>query len=261
MEDKIEYTTDTGRLDEWPEILISLSGQMTKQAFDAHFKESTASINGDDLIIHVKSGFIKDWIENRLTDTVARTVENITGKKYTVTAQVAEVVAKRKLASKPQPGQFSSEIIYTDPRQKTIATSVYAIRFWMPILTPDVFLTWLTLRAFAWDGNNEYYPSIETLAMTCSNGNRHALLGRAARKGRPAREGHLYALEKIAFIKIRVEGKGHEKSYYFKVLEELPLLTPIQASWLPPRIEQAHKNWLWSCHLDYEGWKQLALSQ
>jgi len=253
------------QMEQWPEILKTLAGQMTKSTFDTLLNGTTASVDGDILTVHVKNGYAKDWVEKRLQKPIIRTVAAFTSQTYTIAAQVGgngNGNGAKPAPLKVEPGQFATELVYTDPRQQTITTSVYAIRFWQPVLTPPVFGLWITLRGFAWDGpGKEVYPSIQLLADICAGGNRHKVIGRAERKDRKAFDGYLKLLQKFQIVSVRTEGRNHERAYFFRVLEHLPILTPVQASWLPDNVEEAHKRWLRRHQLGHEQWKQLTMSR
>lgn len=64
----------------WQDVLSQLQLQMTRATFDTWLKDThIVSQNNDKLIIGTKNTFAKDWLENRLYNTINRTVVNIVG--------------------------------------------------------------------------------------------------------------------------------------------------------------------------------------
>ena len=70
-----------------------------------------------------------------------------------------------------------------------------------------------------------------------------------------AMEGAL-ALAKI--IHVRTSGQGRQTRYFFRVLDNLPLLPPRQVEYLTPALQERHKSWILQCSIDYEDWQQLS---
>ncbi len=65
----------------WQTTLGQLQLQMTRATFDTWLKDTRIiSQNGDSLIIGTKNDFAKDWLENRLTNTISRTVATVLGR-------------------------------------------------------------------------------------------------------------------------------------------------------------------------------------
>jgi chromosomal replication initiator protein len=64
----------------WQNALSQLQLQMTRATFDTWLKDTRiVSQNKEGLIIGTKNAFAKDWLENRLFNTISRTVANIVG--------------------------------------------------------------------------------------------------------------------------------------------------------------------------------------
>ena len=64
----------------WQTVLGQLRLQMTQATFETWVKDTRiVSQNGENLVIGAKSAFAKDWLENRLFNTINRTVTNILG--------------------------------------------------------------------------------------------------------------------------------------------------------------------------------------
>jgi chromosomal replication initiator protein len=64
----------------WQTILDQLQLQMTRATFDTWLKDTRLiSKDQESLIVGTKNAFAKDWLENRLFNTINRTVANILG--------------------------------------------------------------------------------------------------------------------------------------------------------------------------------------
>jgi chromosomal replication initiator protein len=64
----------------WQSVLSQLQLQMTRATFDTWLKDTRiVSKNNENLIIGAKNAFAKDWLENRLFNTISRTVTTILG--------------------------------------------------------------------------------------------------------------------------------------------------------------------------------------
>jgi len=248
----------------WPEALEQLRGQTTKATFDTWLANTTATADNGSLTVHVKNTYAVDWLQHRLHPTISRAVASAAGRELEVTYQVGGgpepgPEPRPRPQPEPGPGEISVELISFDPAHwGHVTTQRYAIIFWQPLLGSFPFGVWGTLRAFAWSIEAEGWPSIELLADVCTNSNRHRLLGRAERAGRKAQIGALEILSRARIIHVRTQGKGRKTQYYFRVLDHLPLLTPRQMEYLPPALQERHREWLRKCSIDYEEWQQLS---
>jgi len=66
--------------DVWQETLKQLQLQMTKETFNTWLKDTRLiGVEGDVYTIEVKNSMAVDWLENRLIDTITRTLSNIVG--------------------------------------------------------------------------------------------------------------------------------------------------------------------------------------
>ena len=64
----------------WQTALGQLQLQMTRATFDTWVKDTrVVSKDNGKLIVGTKSAFAKDWLENRLSTTINRTVSNVLG--------------------------------------------------------------------------------------------------------------------------------------------------------------------------------------
>lgn len=246
----------------WPDALEALRGQTTKATFDAWLAGTTATLDGDTLTIHAKNTYALDWLKHRLHKLISRAVNNAAGREIEVRYQVGggpEPTPEPRGQPAPGPGEISVELISFDPAHwGNVTTQRYTLVFWQPLLGTFPFQVWVTLRAFAWNSEAEGWPSIELLADVCANGNRRRLTGRNKRVDRKAQMGAFEILTKAKVIHVRTQGTGRKTQYFFRVRDNLPLLTPRQTEYLTPALQQRHKEWLWKCSIDYEEWQQLS---
>lgn len=64
----------------WQTTLSQLQLQMTRATFDTWVKDThIVDHNGDCLVIGTKNGYAKDWLENRLSNTISRTLASVLG--------------------------------------------------------------------------------------------------------------------------------------------------------------------------------------
>ncbi len=260
----------------WEVALGQLQLQMTQATFDTWVQDThLVSFEDDALIIGVKNAFAKDWLENRLFATINRTVTNIVGQPIDIQF-VLDAVGGDKSPGPGQPpengtepewepDQAGVELFNFDPTQRGfVMTSNYATRFWQPYLNSfcyiSPFVLWVTLKSFAFQADKrDTWPSINTLADICANGDRQYILGRAARKGRKRVVGALEVLEDERIVYVKRVGSGRKVNYKFRVLENLPLLTPAQIELLSRSLQNAHRRWIEASEIDYEEWEQLTL--
>jgi hypothetical protein len=86
--DLMEMNTDQV----WQDVLGQLQLQMTRATFDTWLKDThIVSRNNGTLIVGTKSTFAKDWLENRLKNTINRTVSDIIGRVRARPEQMTEV--------------------------------------------------------------------------------------------------------------------------------------------------------------------------
>lgn len=245
----------------WPAALEMLRGQMTQATYDTWLQGTAATVDSNTLTIHVASTYAQEWLEHKLHKTISRAVTSVAGQGFEIRYQVGggpePAEPERRARPEPGPGEFSVSLVSFDPAHwGQIVTQRYVLVFWQPLLG-YAFQVWVTLRTFTWNNEAEGWPSIQLLADICANGNRHRLLGRAARADRAAQTGALETLTQARIIHIRTQGQGRKTQYFFRVLDSLPLLTPHQVEHLTPALQERHKQWLWKCSIDYEEWQQL----
>ena len=276
--------------DLWAAVLGELKLQMTEPTFDAWLRNTTGTVEGERLTVAVKNGYAKDWLESRLLTTVERTVARVAGKTLGIVFRVdgeapSPAPAPRREEEEevseldqdlPADCRFSVELVNFDPTSTGfVMTSNYAWQYWQPYLstierdrgarTRVAWCLWNTLRAFpaAWSNRGRpEWPSIQTLAdmVVCS---RKRITGRAPRgQGENLRQGFPGALEILEdeyIVWLHRSGTGAEMLYSFRVLDNLPLLTPIQVAKLTLLLQERHAREMARCKLDYDEWEQLTL--
>ncbi|MCG3208240.1 MAG: Chromosomal replication initiator protein DnaA [Anaerolineae bacterium] len=91
----------------WQTTLGQLQLQMTRATFDTWVKDTRIiSHNDDQLVIGTKNPFAKDWLENRLTTTISRTVANVLGRPVAIQFEVdgtEEVLLQQETEPIPHP--------------------------------------------------------------------------------------------------------------------------------------------------------------
>ena len=272
----------------WKEILSNLSQQMTQATFATWLYDSRLVSQEDDhLVVSVRSHYAVDWLSNRLEDTVLRTAARVLGRPVEVTFVVAENgndpgddddgdVDPSETDIRPD-CRIAVEIVNFNPTDiGFVMTSNYVWWYWQPYLavreretgarsTGIAFCLWNTLRSFpaAWsDKGQPHWPSICTLADMVARGNRHKLIGRSAygKKRRHSRiVGTLEILENERIVWQQTIGTGRDTVYYFKVLDNLPLLVPTQIGKLSERLQERHARTIERCQLEFNQWQQLSL--
>ena len=275
--------------DLWAAVLGELKLQMTEPTFDAWLRNTTGTVAGDRLTVAVKSSYAKDWLENRLLTTVERTVTRVAGRSLGIVFRVDGEAPSPSPAPRreeeeeeevseldrdlPADCRFLVELVNFDlTTTGFVMTSNYAWQYWQPYLamiekehgahTRVTFNLWNTLRSFpaAWTTRQQpEWPSVEMLTSMLVCG-REKITGRAARSNRSEVIGALDILETEHIVWVVIRGFGRDRTYAFRVRDNLPLLTPVQISKLDSRLQERHGRELARCKLDYGEWEQLTLS-
>lgn len=135
-------------------------------------------------------------------------------------------------------------------RPKTVtlmADPEYIEQFWRPYLGANAFGLWRVLVGVQGMMDNHIYerwPTIETLSAMVGEGDRYAILGRAATATRPAQVGTLDRLVEENLVVGWLKGEGKGRRYTFEVQIELPVLTPRQSRQLDTAVAKLHKRYL-----------------
>lgn len=92
----------------WDQIVQQLRRQMTRATFDTWIKETMLlSCEAGDWQIGVKSTFAKEWLENRLKETILKTVFHLTGQavrlEFVVVEGVGEAILNPTVISPAEP--------------------------------------------------------------------------------------------------------------------------------------------------------------
>ena len=64
--------------------------QMTKATYHTWLTGTTATLDGDQLTIHVRNHHAIDWLENRLHDLITRTAASVAGRPLAVRYEAAD---------------------------------------------------------------------------------------------------------------------------------------------------------------------------
>lgn len=275
-------------METYSDILSALKLQMTQATFNTWLIRSTGELKGSTLTITLPNPRALDWVDARLRPTIERTATRIVGRsiKLQLTVEHPQATGQNQPGPVPDSGpslpesraglndpnipprcRFGIEIVSFDPTDRGwVKTSNYALQFWQPYLGTIPFVLWQTLRSFpsSWrNADKKQWPSIQTLADICASHNRHAILGRAERgEGKSYRKrtvGALEILEEERIVWPQTYEAGRDVIYYFRVLGNLPILTPAQVGTLTPRLQERHSRELAKCNLDYYQWLQLTL--
>lgn len=270
----------------WDDILSNLEKQMTQATFATWLYDShLVDLADDHLLVAVRNTYAVDWLSNRLQDTVLRTAARVLGRPVEVSFVVAsngtgdddEADVDPSQADIRPDSRIAIELVNFDLRDRGfVIVPNYVLQYWQPYLaaveretgarnTGIAFYLWNTLRSFpaAWDDTRRpHWPTICTLADMVARGNRHKLIGRNAhgQKRRYTRMvGALEILQNERIVWSQPIGTGRDTVYYFKVLDKLPLLTPIQVGKLSTRLQERHAREIERCRLEFEEWQQLSL--
>ena len=245
--------------DLWPRILAAIEQQTTSATFEYLLRGAQGVIEDDVLTIQLETETAVEWVDARMMPLIERTAARLAGRRLIVEVGT-QPVAPDTAAAVAQEPEVSVELLRLNPQQfGFVKVSNYAVRFWQPYLGVQPFALWITLRSFAYTANRAVWPSIQTLADICSGGNRHALLGRAARGSRAAQEGALTVLETERIIRVVRRGAGTGMAYSFRVVDPLPLLTPFQVERLALGLRLAHERFVKKISVDLELWRGVGL--
>jgi hypothetical protein len=142
-----------------------------------------------------------------------------------------------------------------------LGQGVYVRLFWSAYLGSTAFALWDVLQTMQGVKAEEIRPLTVDLLAQVLGCQRAAILGRKARNGRKAQEGALAVLlrERIAWH--ATKGKGQQTQHQFRVLPDLPILTPKQARTLPHRLSDYHEGFLGAVRgFDLPAWRDCTKS-
>lgn len=282
----LSATLDTQQL--WLYILAQLQAQLPQATFNTWVNHTRlASYENGVLTIAAPNTYTQEWLEHRLrlviynlAQTQTKSVREVkfvvappsrNGHSAVQTLVPATSRSARTVAPPTPPTEadtaanngpsFAVRLVELDPTQHGwVQTSNYAIYFWQPLIGTVPFTVWQFIKSFAYLDSyapNLWWPSIQRIADTCANGNRHKILGRNVRAGHSAQIGVLTHLENQCILKTNKLGQGDHTQYLFEVIGSLPLLTPAQAQRLTTRLQLTHKEFLQKCKVDYDEWSKI----
>lgn len=153
--------------------------------------------------------------------------------------------------------QASIDVVERDPMRAHVETPHYAKRFWQPILGVNAFALWELLRSYYYfvKYHNAEQPTISLLCETLGWTDRRTLLGREATAKKAGQVGAVQILEQHGILKHVTEGEQRQTVHHFRqVLDDLPLLTPIQVATLPKSKQIEHETFLSYYDFDIDAW-------
>jgi hypothetical protein len=131
---------------------------------------------------------------------------------------------------------------YLDLGQQAAA---YEALFWQPLMGA-AYSFYVTVRGFAQAVDAWPEVSVDMLARSMGQGDRTAILGRAAGNGRPALPGAAQLLDELDVVIHRSRRRGTRSTHTFEVLMRLPVLTPAQVAGFERPLADAHDWFLGS---------------
>ncbi len=146
----------------WAVTLSQLQLQMTRATFDTWLKD-TWLISADNGLwqVGVKSDAARDWLENRLRNTIARTVTNIAG--HPVAVEFVVNGHKADFSSNEREQQLLSlaqaEILQFDVYEAGYINHAHYIqRFWGALVGAEAMQVWAYIRSFYKEPRYIYDP-------------------------------------------------------------------------------------------------------
>jgi len=253
----------------WTAALGELRLQMTKATFDTWVRDTRAlELDGDCLVIGVSNEYSREWLENRLTTTMERTLTGILGYPVRVRFLVTEL---RSAMSSDVPNEalgpdvIAVKFYQFDPKgQGWLQTSKYDVWFWQPLVG---CVAWGVYQFFrceekqnsGWGG---WFTVSGARVAATLDVNRQKITG-VEREGGPGgkywQPGAFDRLEGAGIAKTERLGSGRNISYRVSCLHNLPLLTPAQVEILPAILQESHAEFLRRASIEYQEWTQLEL--
>jgi hypothetical protein len=260
----------------WKQALSELELQMTKATFNTWLKDAQfTSLDKGVLTISVRNEYAKDWLENRLAETIARVYSVICGQEVALQVQITPPTSPAPAVNgnghHQEPSKYRDfvvEVVNFDPVSRTgfLMLGHYHNLFWRPYLEaiaknlkvkyPRPFDLWLVL--ISWQHIKKTSRlDIDELCQIYG-GTRDQLLGRV--RGDQRQYGDMDILELEGIVKHKRTGTTKNTEHTIKVLgEHLPLLTPAQVNLLPRGLRLAHSAILQSAKVSLADWKQITI--
>ena len=135
--------------------------------------------------------------------------------------------------------------------------ATYETLFWQPFMGV-AYSFYVVLRSYALAANVWPEVSVDMMARSMGQGDRTAILGRAASNGRPAAPGAAQLLDDLNVVVHRQRRRGTRSTHLFEVLMRLPVLTPAQVEGFERPLADAHEWFLGSIRgFDLVAWREL----
>ena len=284
-------SSTTVKSDLWERTLSELELSMTKATYRQLLDGSQLlRFDGQTAVIGVRNEQAAIWLDNRLRDTVERTLAGMTDGSPAAQFEVIEKPARqdrtlltpppdtdynqkmraqviedaRRHAGKEDGNTFTASFKQcSSPTDPFLQVSHYAIRFWRPVLKSTAADLWLVLSSYEYEivhGHIERWPTVAALARKVGITDRNALLGHPVMKKYPhGRPGAIDVLQGHGLLKHFIEdaGERHAVHHFYDIvpLRSCPVLTFEQVTALDSRTRKEHKRWLELFpRVDYDAW-------
>jgi hypothetical protein len=252
----------------WSLVVNQLAAHTTKPTMNTWVYPVRAGSWDPDreiLTIIAPNAFTKDWLANRLAQTIERELVGITGHQARVQIVVDEdtdVIPPDVLQPPDSPSSWLKFYEFDPMKRGFLQVPKYVEYFWQPYLGPIAYATYRFLRCL--DKQNEgwgqwHRVSIRRIAETCANGNRQAISGVQRKRGDGTtyhQKGTLDTLSEVGIIRIKRLGPTRARCL-ISCLNSLPLLTPVQVASLPDTLQWYHAEELRAAKLAQEEWEQI----
>lgn len=270
----------------WEKTLNELELQMTRATFDTWLRGSTCQSYDEathTLIVAVKNQYAVEWLQNRLYNSVERTLQYVTGNGTHPRFIVAEDLPPSIESQQEYTGEWQAPDF--DPGNTKKVTgwfplSEYAGRFWAPLLGRTAWRVWEVIRQSDirtdksdWTPARRWSVPELSLHIPCSGqaltGRNHvvephtpgATLEIIRRIGEPEREawtkhepGAFDTLQAAGVAEVSASGDRRHRVYTISVRTSLPLLHPTQVADLRAELQTAHESWIIAHGLDPALW-------
>jgi len=254
----------------WADTLEQIKLQMLVAAFEANLSGAEfVDLTDGVLRFSVKSDLAAENVNKRpsISGMIARTADLFFGGVDRVIAISKTAVKRTALATLPKPvqngrnaqnghpvsetGETGSPleigIVSSEPLARFVAVPHYAVRFWGSLLGSTPFALWQVLRSYGYyaqRGRGDW-PTISTIVDTMGRGvSRAAIVGRNETAKRRAQIGAIDVLKMDRLIYHQTIGNERQSQHKFLVLDNLPMLAPVQVQQLSSRKQAEHDRYL-----------------
>jgi hypothetical protein len=251
----------------WQTALGELQLQLTGATFNAWLGRAAFQKYEDGVFtIGVHNEHARDWLENRLSNMIERTLAGITGQSAKVKFIVTPLAARSgegDSAPAPQQSENTSAVAAAPelPDLKEVGyfpVSRYECTFWAPLLGRVAWRVWEIVRGADirkekddWTPERRWSAPEMARIVPCGP---QAIVGVNRDVGRQAG-----ALERLAALdvgKYHRQGDAHDPHtmYIVSVRVRLPILTPVQVMELTDTLRHRHDKWLEEHGFDPRDW-------